>query len=93
MVHIVAYDLKSPNDTAGDYERVIDGIKSSYPTWCHLEKSVWIIASDEDSQVIRDTIRKFLFDTDVLFVARLQGNWGSFNLGQNRSEWLKGRVF
>ena len=93
MVHIITYDLKSPNDTAEDYERVIDGLKSSYPTWCHLEKSVWLVATDETASEIRDTFKTFLRHSDVLFVGRLSGNWGSFNLGPTRAEWLKARTF
>lgn len=93
MVHIVTYDLISPNDTAADYERVIEGIKSTYPTWCHLEKSVWIVTTEQTATEVRDTLKPFLYSTDVLFVGRLSGNWGSFNLSEKRNEWLKARVF
>lgn len=93
MVHIVTYDLESPNDTPDDYTRVIGGIKSLYPTWCHLEKSVWIVNTDQDASQVRDAIKKYLYSTDILFVARLSGNWGSFNLTADRSEWLKQRQF
>ncbi len=93
LVHIVTYDLESPHDTGDDYTRVINGIKSLYPTWCHLEKSVWIISTSQDASQVRDSIKKFLFATDILFVGRLSGNWGSFNLTTERSDWLKQRQF
>lgn len=93
MVHLITYDLKSPNDTGEDYERVIAGLKSAYPNWCHLEKSVWLVAAEQSSTEIRDAIKKYLYPSDILFVARLSGNWGSFNLGPKRSEWLKERTF
>ena len=93
MVHILTYDLESPHDTPEDYARVINAIKSLYPTWCHLEKSVWIISTDQDASQLRDSIKRFLYPTDILFVGRLSGNWGSFNLSTDRSNWLKQRQF
>ena len=93
VVHIVTYDLKSPNDTAQDYERVIAGLKSLYETWCHLEKSVWLVVTDQGAAEVRDSIKRFLYSTDVLFVGRLSGNWAGFNLGEERAQWLKGRTF
>lgn len=93
MVHIVTYDLESPHDTPEDYNRVISGLKSAYSTWCQLEKSVWIVATTEDAAQVRDSIKRFLYPTDILFVARLSGNWGSFNLTAERVNWLKQQQF
>jgi len=93
MVHVVTYDLKSPHDTADDYERVICAVKSLGTTWCHLEKSVWLIVSDSEVSEIRDELKKSLYDTDILFVAKLAGNWASYNLGTKRAEWLKNQSF
>lgn len=93
LVHLVTYDLKSPHDTAEDYDRVITGLKSLYRTWCHLEKSVWIISTDQDAHQVRDALRPLLRSTDVLFVGRLSGNWGSRNLSAERVKWLQERTF
>ena len=93
MIHMIAYDLKEPNDTAGDYERVIGGIKLAYPTWCHLEKSVWLVETDLDASAVRDAMKKLIYETDILFVAKLSGNWASWNIGKVRSDWLQGRTF
>lgn len=93
MVYVVAYDLKSPHDTADDYDRVIGAVKDFGSTWCHLEKSVWLIVSDADASDIRDELKRYLYDTDLLFVAKMAGNWASFNMGSKRSEWLKARTF
>lgn len=93
MVYVVAYDLKSPHDTGEDYERVIAAVKAVGKTWCHLEKSVWLIVSDTDASQIRDELKKNLYDTDLLFVGKLEGNWASYNAGPRRAEWLKERVF
>jgi CRISPR/Cas system-associated endoribonuclease Cas2 len=93
LVYIVTYDLKSPNDTAEDYERVIDGLKSRYGNWCHVEKSVWIVSTTESASEVRDNIKALLNASDVLFVARLSGNWASFNLSSKRTDWLKSKEF
>jgi hypothetical protein len=93
VVHIVTYDLETPHDTPADYERVIAGLKSIYPAWCHLEKSVWLVVTDQEATKVRDSLKQFLHNTDILFVARLSGNWGGFNLGTERAEWLKKVAF
>ena len=93
MVHLVAYDLEAPHDTGDDYNRVINALKSTYSTWCHLQKSVWLIATDQDAAQVRDYLKAFMHNSDLLYVARLSGNWASFNIGASRSDWLKGRNF
>jgi hypothetical protein len=92
VIFVVTYDLKTPNDTESDYQRVFAAIKSCGP-WCHIEKSVWLVRSDLDASEIRDYLKKSLYSTDVLFIGRLTGNWASFNLGQDRSNWLKQQTF
>jgi hypothetical protein len=89
---VIAYDLRSPNDTPQDYERVIADIKTKF-TWCHLEKSVWLVKSALNAAEIRDSIKATLSSNDMLFVARLQGNWASWALGQERNNWLYQRSF
>lgn len=93
MVHLITYDLKSPNDTPDDYKRVIDGLKSVYGTWCHLEKSVWLVSTDQTASEIRDSVKKFLYSSDILFTAKLSGNWAGFNLGPERAGWLNQQTF
>lgn len=93
MVYLVAYDLKSPNDTESDYERVIGAIKSLGNHWCHIEKSVWLVTSEEGASEIRDELKKSLCEADVLFVAKLARGWASVNLGARRVDWLKKVAF
>lgn len=92
MIHVVAYDLKSPNDTMEDYKRVISAIKQ-LSSWCHVEQSVWLVDTTMPAGEVRDQLKPFLNSGDVMFVARLGGNWGSWNLGDQRNAWLKGRAF
>jgi hypothetical protein len=93
MVHVVAYDLKTPNDTSEDYARVISAIKSLYPTWAHLEQSVWLVETTEASETVRDSLKPYLNANDVLFVAQLSGNWATRNAGDDRNTWLHARTF
>jgi hypothetical protein len=93
VIHVLAYDLKEPNDTSDDYARVISAIKSEFSSWCHIEKSVWVVDTAMDAQQARDHLKQFLNDKDVLFVARLSGNWGSLYFGKERNDWLQKRAF
>jgi hypothetical protein len=88
MIFVIAYDLHSPNDTPQDYERVIAAIKTDF-SWCHLQESVWLVRSALNASEIRESLRPVLTDGDALFVARLQGNWASWALGDVRNNWLK----
>jgi hypothetical protein len=92
LIFLIAYDLRSPNDKPEDYERVIGDIKAKF-NWCHLQKSVWLVESPLNAAEIRDSVRVALYDGDVLFVARLQGNWASWALGDARNKWLQQRSF
>jgi CRISPR/Cas system-associated endoribonuclease Cas2 len=93
LIYIVTYDLKSPNDTDFDYKRVIDALKGNFKNWCHLQKSVWVVESDEAASEIRDWMKSYLYTSDVLFVARLSGTWASYNLGAERATWVKSKTF
>jgi hypothetical protein len=93
MVFLIAYDLKSPNDTSLDYQRVIGGIKSIYGSWCHLEKSVFLVDTISTSAAIRDSMKPYLHRGDSLFVSRLAAGWASYALGDERNTWLKARTF
>ncbi len=93
MVHIIAYGLKAPNDTAEDYERVISAIKSNFDSWCHIEQSVWLVNTNIDAGQVRDQLKTVLDPKDILFIARLQGSWASFKFGDKRNAWLKSRGF
>jgi len=92
MIHVVGYDLVAPNNSSEDYERVINAIKANFNSWCHIEQSVWIVDTPSDAAAVRDLLKQYLYAGDRLLVARLQGNWASWNCGDNRNNWLKSRL-
>jgi hypothetical protein len=93
MVQVIAYDLREPNDTTEDYERVIGAIKEKFPTWCHLEKSVWLVDTSLAVSSVRNFMKTRLNDDDRVFVACLSGDWASFCLPTNQVDWLNNRSF
>jgi hypothetical protein len=93
MVHVIAYDLREPNDTAEDYARVIDAIKEKFRTWCHLEKSVRLVDTSLAVSDVRDFMMTVVNDNDRVFVACLAGTWASQSLPKSRDDWLKKRDF
>jgi hypothetical protein len=93
MIYLIAYDLTTPNDTPDNYDSIINAIKSQFSGWCHIEKSVWLVDSELSASALRDELKGYLHADDILFVARLQGSWSSWNFGQKRNDWLKVTAF
>jgi hypothetical protein len=93
VIHLVSYDLTTPNDTEANYTLIIDAIKSQFNSWCHIEQSVWLVDTQSDAASVRDLLLKYLHKGDVLFVSRLSGNWASHNFGDVRNNWLKACTF
>jgi len=93
MIHLVAYDLTTPNDTPENYAQIIKAIKSEFNSWCRIEQSLWIVDASVDAAAVREALKQFLHPNDVLFVGQLQRNWASWNFGDERNNWLKGRQF
>ncbi|HXM20505.1 MAG TPA: hypothetical protein VN948_04465 [Terriglobales bacterium] len=93
MIHMVAYDLTTPNDTAENYQLIIGAIKSEFNSWCHIEQSVWLVDAEVDAVTVRDNLKVYLHQGDVLFVVPIQKSWASWNFGKERNDWLKGRQF
>ena len=93
MILLVAYDLTTPNDTPENYELIIGAIKSKFKSWCRIEQSVWLVDTGLEAAAVRDTLKLSMHKGDVLFVGRMSGGWASWNFGDRRNEWLKGRTF
>lgn len=82
--HVVSYDLSNPGR---NYKKVIEAIKT-FPGWCHALESVWIIDSTLSAGEIRDRLKSALDENDKLMVATMSGNWATWRVGKEQTDWL-----
>lgn len=80
-VYCVTYDLKAPGK---DYSSLHDHLKKY--AYCKRLESFWLIDTQKTASQIRDDLKNVVDSNDVVFVARLQGNWASWNYGCG--DWL-----
>jgi hypothetical protein len=69
VLKIVAYDLHFGTEEI--YKELISTIKLVADDSIEIEKSVWIVDSDDDCEMLRDMLDLKLRDGDKLFVAPL----------------------
>lgn len=89
MLHVIAYDLRSPDDTSAHYKNVAAAIEAEgHCKW--VQDSVWLLQSEKTSEELRDDVmRAARMDArDRIFVARLEGMWGAQNLSPDAIVWL-----
>lgn len=82
-IFMITYDLKKPGR---DYSSVHEHIKENY-AYCKGLESFWLVESNKSAAGIRDELSEVVDSNDVIFVARLGGNWASWNYGC--ADWLK----
>ncbi|MFA6550818.1 MAG: hypothetical protein WCT36_05730 [Candidatus Gracilibacteria bacterium] len=87
----MSYDLGVP-ETHSDYARLSEHLKSLYITWARPVKSVWIVKSDKDAGAIRDEIKTVLDSNDKLIVVEVSGNWGTYNVDKEVTDWMKNNI-
>jgi len=85
---LISYDLGVP-ETHSDYVALSNHLKSLYVSWARPVKSVWIIKSDKDARQIRDEIKSNLDSNDRLIVVEMSGNWGTYNVSKEVTDWMK----
>lgn len=86
MVFCVSYDLKNPNR---NYQGLYEGIKS-LGLWWHQTGSVWIVATEKSSVAIRDYLKQYLDNGDLLFVVAVKKNWAAIGFSRKEYDWIKG---
>jgi CRISPR-associated endonuclease Cas2 len=69
-VFIISYDLQEPNSEE-DYKKLYDELDSMGAQ--RIQKSVWAVRTDSDSDSISYRLRKFVHDEDRLLVSRIYG--------------------
>jgi hypothetical protein len=82
-VYIVTYDLNAPGQ---DYSPLIRAIERY--THCKALKSAFFIDSSNTAAAIRDDLMRYIDKNDMLFVMKLEGNWGANKVAPS-TEWLK----
>lgn len=88
---LISYDLGVP-ETHSDYTVLFNHLKSLYSSWARPVKSVWIIKSDKDAEQIRDEIKAVLDSNDKLIVVEMSGNWGTYNISKEVTDWMKNNI-
>jgi len=88
---LISYDLGVP-ETHSDYTALSSYLKSLYTSWARPVKSVWIIKSDKDAGQIRDEIKLILDPNDKLIVVEMSGNWGTYNISKEITDWMKNNI-
>ena len=94
MVYLICYDLKEPNDSPADYERLIKAIHAGYTAW-RLQESAWILDVDSSNAVmaIRDHLQRHLKSGDQLFVTRVDEWAANGTLPKEKTEWLSNKTY
>lgn len=75
---LVTYDLVD-NASFEDYQRIISGIKSSFPNAVKVTESCWFIQKPLNQNFVLTALSKFIKSTDRLLVAELK----TFPTGKN----------
>ena len=84
-LYIIAYDLNNPGK---DYTKLFQSIESLGDA-LHIQKSVWLLKTDNNADSIVNFLRENMNDNDILFVSELNKN--NYQGWMNRTywEWLK----
>lgn len=88
---LISYDLGVP-ETHSDYITLANYLKSRYASWARPVKSVWLIKSYDNAAQIRDAIKTVLDAKDKLIIAELSGNWGTYNVSKEVTDWMKNNL-
>jgi hypothetical protein len=83
--YFITYDLYRPGQ---DYKALFEAIKS-YPDWCHVLDSVWLVRSNGTAVEIRDHLHRYMDQNDKLFVGGWTNEAAWFGLDTERSTWLR----
>lgn len=85
MSYFISYDLNNPGQ---NYDNLIEAIKK-YGTYCKMNKSDWIISTNDNATKIRDNLQKYLDTNDKLFVGKLQRDAAWYGYLNSTSDWLQ----
>lgn len=85
----VGYDLNRPGQ---DYPKLIEKLKS-YPGYCKVLMSAWIVSTPKTAEQVRDDLLPFIDKSDDLFVVDVtRGPAAWYGLSDATSTWLKNNL-
>lgn len=85
IVYCVSYDLRKSDRNYNDLYTAI----KSFGTWWHQTESVWFVKStNRESSTIREYLKQFIDENDLLFVIRVENNWAGFGFSKEEYNWL-----
>ena len=88
MAYLITYDLCKPGQNYNDLTTAI----TSYPGYCKLSESSWVVTSTKTSSEIRDHLTSYLDKNDVLFVGKLSGEADWIGEPEKVTKWLKANL-
>lgn len=83
--YLITYDLKKPGR---DYKSLMDAIRA-YPSWAHVQLSVWMVQTDQTAVQIRDSLNRNIDSNDSLFVIAVGNESAWTNLDTEISDWIQ----
>ena len=84
QIYGVSYDLKKPGR---NYSALYDLLRS-YPSWCHVTESYWLLQTTESATQIRDRIAKVVDGNDRIFVGVATAPAAWQDLPKEVSDWI-----
>jgi CRISPR/Cas system-associated endoribonuclease Cas2 len=89
-VYAITYDLHNPGQK---YSEVSDKIKS-LGSWMKHFDSFWLLSTNSHTAVeIRDELKKIVDENDKILVAKLSGNWATWNVTEPGKDWIRKQQF
>lgn len=87
--YLVIYQLSLPETS---YANLIAYLKTS-PQWARPCANTWIIKTTTDVATIRDGLRDRTTKSDKVLVTEVaSGNWGTYNVSKEVTDWLKNNL-
>jgi hypothetical protein len=86
-VYQIDYDLRKQRNYDALFERL-----KQYPSWCRPLKSSWLVASNDSAAQIRDNLKGAMDADDGLVVTRLQGDWATYGVSKEVSDWIRDKL-
>ena len=83
MTYLINYDLSTPGQ---NYAPLICAIQS-YGSWAKINRSCWIIKTEQNAVQIRDYLSPFIDKNDLLFICQFS-NWASLNFRKEITDWI-----